>query len=41
MAYIAVPLLVVVLALVPEERYVAIAKRLSPLWQRSQAHVAQ
>lgn len=41
MAYIAVPLLLVVLALVPEGRYVAVAKRLSPIWQRFQAHVAQ
>ena len=41
MAYIAFPLLFVVLALIPEGRYLAVAKRLSPVWHRFQAHVAQ
>lgn len=40
MAHIAFPVLVALLALVPEGRYVAIAKRLQPIWRRFQTHVA-
>ena len=41
MAYVALPVLVVLLALIPEGPYVAVARRLQPIWRRFQTHVAQ